>query len=195
MKNLKKHLQEIEENRNRKISESSIINTRLLNSGTFPKLVSEVKYMKTQKFDVELINENLIAVLNQMFQDDGPQFMETVKKKLTEFLMSKLNVSEFEQKVIEKAIGDTDIDDVAKLFTEPRFLASKLAEVYTEDFSTDYLETLPEFMKSKVAKLSQDPNNEKELEYMFVDMLNPLMGDINSKMELKMKDIRDNIVS
>ena len=195
MKNLKKHLQEIEENRNRKISESSIINTRLLNSGTFPKLVSEVKYMKTQKFDVELINENLIAVLNQMLQDDGPQFMETVKKKLTEFLMNKLNVSEFEQKVIEKAIGDTDIDDVAKLFTEPRFLASKLAEVYTEDFSTDYLETLPEFMKSKVAKLSQDPNNEKELEDMFVDMLNPLMGDINSKMELKMKDIRDNIVS
>lgn len=195
MKNLKKHLQEIENNRNKRISESSIINTRLLNSDTFPKLVSEVKYMKTQKFDVELINENLIAVLNQMFQDDGPQFMETVKKKLTEFLMNKLNVSEFEQKVIEKAIGDTDIDDVAKLFTEPRFLASKLAEVYTEDFSTDYLETLPEFMKSKVAKLSQDPNNEKELEDMFVDMLNPLMGDINSKMELKMKDIRDNIVS
>ena len=195
MKNLKKHLQEIEENRNRKISESSIINTRLLNSDTFPKLVSEVKYMKTQKFDVELINENLIAVLNQMFQDDGPQFMETVKKKLTEFLMSKLNVSEFEQKVIEKAIGDTDIDDVAKLFTEPRFLASKLAEVYTEDFSTDYLETLPEFMKSKVAKLSQDPNNEKELEDMFVDMLNPLMVGVNEKMDAKMKDIRDNIVS
>jgi len=195
MKNLKKHLQEIENNRNKRIVESSIINLRLLNTNDIPKLVSEVKYMKTQKFDVELINENLIAVLNQMFQDDGPQFMETVKKKLTEFLMSKLNVSEFEQKVIEKAIGDTDIDDVAKLFTEPRFLASKLAEVYTEDFSTDYLETLPEFMKSKVAKLSQDPNNEKELEDMFVDMLNPLMGDINSKMELKMKDIRDNIVS
>jgi uncharacterized protein (DUF2249 family) len=195
MRNLKKHLQEIENNRNKRISESSIINTRLVNSGSFPKLVSEIKYMKTQKFDVELINENLITVLNQMFQEDGPQFMETVKKKLTEFLMSKLNVSEFEQKVIEKAIGDTDIDDVAKLFTEPRFLASKLAEVYTEDFSTDYLETLPEFMKSKVAKLAQDPNNEKELEDMFVDMLNPLMGDINTKMELKMKDIRDNIVS
>lgn len=195
MKNLKKHIQEIENNRNKRISESSIINTRLVNSGSFPKLVSEIKYMKTQKFDVELINENLIAVLNQMFQEDGPQFMETVKQKLTEFLMNKLNVSEFEQKVIEKAIGDTDIDDVSKLFTEPRFLASKLAEVYSEDFSTDYLETLPEFMKSKVAKLAQDPNNEKELEDMFVDMLNPLMGDINSKMELKMKDIRDNIVS
>ena len=195
MKNLKKHLQEIESNRNKRISESSIINTRLVNSGSLPKLVSEIKYMKTQKFNVELINENLVSVLNQMFQEDGPQFMETVKKKLTEFLMSKLNISEFEQKVIEKAIGDTDVDDVPKLFTEPRFLASKLAEIYSEDFSTQYLETLPEFMKSKIAKLSQDPNNEKEIEDMFVDMLNPLMGDINSKMELKMKDIRDNIVS
>lgn len=195
MKNLKKHLQEIENNRNKRISESSIIKTRLSNTKTFGGLVSEVKYMKTQKFNVELINENLVSVLNQMFQEDGPQFMETVKKKLTEFLMSKLNVSEFEQKVIEKAIGDTDVDDVPKLFTEPRFLASKLAEIYSEDFSTQYLETLPEFMKSKIAKLSQDPNNEKEIEDMFVDMLNPLMGDINSKMELKMKDIRDNIVS
>lgn len=195
MKNLKKHLQEIENNRNKRISESSIIKTRLSNTKTFGGLVSEVKYMKTQKFNVELINENLVAVLNQMFQEDGPQFMETVKKKLTEFLMSKLNVSEFEQKVIEKAIGETDVDDVSKLFTEPRFLASKLAEIYSEDFSTQYLETLPEFMKSKIAKLSQDPNNKKEIEDMFVDMLNPLMGDINSKMELKMKDIRDNIVS
>lgn len=195
MKNLKKHLLEIEEKREKRITESSIINRRLSNTKTFPKLVSEIKYMRTQKFDTKLINENLISVLNQMFQDDGPQFMETVKSKLSEFLMNKLNIGEFEQKVIEKAIGETDVDDVTKLFTEPRFLASKLAKVYSEDFSLGYLETLPEFMKSKVAKLAQDPNNEKELEDMFVDMLSPLMGDINSNMERKMMDIRDNIVS
>jgi|SaaInl6LU_22_DNA_1037377.scaffolds.fasta_scaffold07027_5 hypothetical protein len=195
MKNLKKHLLEIEEKREKRITESSIINRRLSNTKTLPKLMSEIKYMRTQKFDTKLINENLISVLNQMFQDDGPQFMETVKSKLSEFLMNKLNIGDFEQKVIEKAIGETDVDDVTKLFTEPRFLASKLAKVYSEDFSLGYLETLPEFMKSKVAKLAQDPNNEKELEDMFVDMLSPLMGDINSNMERKMMDIRDNIVS
>jgi len=195
MKNLKKHLLEIEEKREKRIVESSIINRRLKSSKTLPKLVSEIKYIRAQKFDTKLINENLISVLNQMFQDDGPQFMETVKSKLSEFLMNKLNIGDFEQKVIEKAIGETDVDDVTKLFTEPRFLASKLAKVYSEDFSLSYLETLPEFMKSKVAKLAQDPNNEKELEDMFVDMLSPLMGDINSNMERKMMDIRDNIVS
>jgi hypothetical protein len=193
--NIKKHITEIKKKSEKRTQEAKVVKTRLTISENISGIISEVKYLKKQNYDKQVIEENLISVLNQMFQDDGPQFMETVKSKLTEFLMNKLNISEFEQKVIEKAIGDTDIDDVPKLFTEPRFLASKLAEVYSEDFSSDYLETLPEFMKSKVAQLAQDPKNEKELEDMFVDMLNPLMGDISSKMELKMKDIRDNIVS
>ena len=195
MKNLKKHIQEIKKTSDRKLQESKVIKTRLMISEEISDLVSEVKYLKKQKFDKGIIEENLLVVLNQMFEKDGPQFMETVKKKLTDFLMSKLNIGEFEKKVVEKAVGDTDVEDVPKLFTEPRFLASKLAEVYNEDFSVEYLENLPEFMKSKVAKLAQDPNSEKELEDMFVDMLSPLMGDINSKMDEKMKDIRDNIVS
>jgi hypothetical protein len=195
MKNLKKHIQEIKKTSDRKLQESKVIKTRLMISEEISDLVSEVKYLKKQKFDKGIIEENLLVVLNQMFEKDGPQFMETVKKKLTDFLMSKLNIGEFEKKVVEKAVGDTDVEDVPKLFTEPRFLASKLAEVYNEDFSVEYLENLPEFMKSKVAKLAQDPNSEKELEDMFVDMLSPLMGDINSKMDAKMKDIRDNIVS
>ena len=195
MKNLKKHIQEIKKTSGRKLQESKVIKTRLMISEEISDLVSEVKYLRKQKFDKGIIEENLLVVLNQMFEKDGPQFMETVKKKLTDFLMSKLNIGEFEKKVVEKAVGDTDVEEVPKLFTEPRFLASKLAEVYNEDFSVEYLENLPEFMKSKVAKLAQDPNSEKELEDMFVDMLSPLMGDINSKMDAKMKDIRDNIVS
>lgn len=195
MKNLKKHIQEIKKTSDRRLQESKVVKTRLMISEEISDLVSEVKYLKKQKFDKGIIEENLLVVLNQMFEKDGPQFMETVKKKLTDFLMSKLNIGEFEKKVVEKAVGDTDVEDVPKLFTEPRFLASKLAEVYNEDFSVEYLENLPEFMKSKVAKLAQDPNSEKELEDMFVDMLSPVMGDINSKMDAKMKDIRDNIVS
>lgn len=195
MKNLKKHLLEIEQKRNVLLKESSIIKRRLNYSNSIEGIMSEVRYMNKQKFNNKLIQENLLSVLNQMYQDDGPQFMETVKRKLSEFLINKLKISDFEKKVIEKAVGETDINDVPKLFTEPRFLASKLASVYRDDFSTNYLETLPEFMKSKIAKLSQDPSNEKELEDMFVDMLSPLMGDIASKMDMKMKDIRDNIVS
>jgi 3-hydroxy-3-methylglutaryl CoA synthase len=70
-----------------------------------------------------------------------------------------------------------------------------LAEVYTEDFSGTYLNDLPDFMKNKMADFVKDNTTKKQLEDSFVDRLCPMMGDINSKMELKLKDIRDNILS
>lgn len=193
--NIKKHLQEIESARNIRMNESKVIKTRFGITESIEGIVSEIKYLKRQKFSVDLINENLISILNQMFQEDGPKFMDTVKTKLSDFLIQKLNLSDFETGVIERAIGETEVDDVPKLFTDARFLSQKLAEVYKDGFESDYLNNLPDFMKGKIGKMMQDGQSQKELEDSFYSLVSPVMGDINSKMELKMKDIRDNIVS
>lgn len=193
--NIKKHLQEIENARNIRLNESKVIRTRFGITESIEGIMSEIKYLKKQKYSVDLINENLISVLNQMFQEDGPKFMDTVKSKLSEFLIQKLNLSDFEKNVIERAIGETEVDDVPKLFTDARFLSQKLAEIYKDGFESDYLNNLPDFMKGKIGKMMQDGQSQKELEDSFYDLVSPVMGDINSKMELKMKDIRDNIVS
>ena len=97
--------------------------------------------------------------------------------------------------MIERAIGETEVDDVPRLFTDARFLSQKLAEVYKDGFESDYMQNLPDFMKGKIGKMMQDDQSQKELEDSFYSLVSPVMGDINSKMELKMKDIRDNIVS
>ena len=193
--NIKKHLQEIESARNIRMNESKVIKTRFGITESIEGIVSEIKYLKKQKYSVDLINENLISILNQMFQEDGPKFMDTVKTKLSDFLIQKLNLSDFETGVIERAIGETEVDDVPKLFTDARFLSQKLAEVYKDGFESDYLNNLPDFMKGKIGKMMQDGQSQKELEDSFYSLVSPVMGDINSKMELKMKDIRDNIVS
>lgn len=193
--NIKKHLQEIESARNIRMNESKVIKTRFGITESIEGIVSEIKYLKRQKYSVDLINENLISILNQMFQEDGPKFMDTVKTKLSDFLIQKLNLSDFETGVIERAIGETEVDDVPKLFTDARFLSQKLAEVYKDGFESDYLNNLPDFMKGKIGKMMQDGQSQKELEDSFYSLVSPVMGDINSKMELKMKDIRDNIVS
>lgn len=193
--NIKKHLREIESARNIRMNESKVIKTRFGITESIEGIVSEIKYLKRQKYSVDLINENLISILNQMFQEDGPKFMDTVKNKLSDFLIQKLNLSDFETGVIERAIGETEVDDVPKLFTDARFLSQKLAEVYKDGFESDYLNNLPDFMKGKIGKMMQDGQSQKELEDSFYSLVSPVMGDINSKMELKMKDIRDNIVS
>jgi len=195
MNSLKKHLAEIESQRSARLNESNIIKTRLSNTNGVEGIIAEMKYLRKQNYSVKLINENLISILNQMFQEDGPKFMDTVKNKLSEFLIQKLNLSDFEKGVIESAIGETEVDDVPRLFTDARFLSQKLAEVYKDGFESDYMQNLPDFMKGKIGKMMQDDQSQKELEDSFYSLVSPVMGDINSKMELKMKDIRDNIVS
>jgi hypothetical protein len=192
---IKNYIKEIEQKRQNVIIENSIIKKRFALVESFDSLFSEIKYLNKQSFDCNNINENLLQVLNSMFQDDSKSFMDTVKSKLSDFLVTKLGYEGFEKEVIMKAIGDTEYDDVPKLFTDCRFLASKLAEVYTEDFSGTYLNDLPDFMKNKMVDFVKDNTTKKQLEDSFVDRLCPMMGDINSKMELKLKDIRDNILS
>jgi len=192
---LKKHLLEVEKKKQQDKKDSVIIEKRLSMSSDISGLISEVSYLNKQKYNKKLINENLLDVLSIMFKEDGAKFMETVKKKLGDFLIQKLQYQGFEQEVLLKAIGDTDVDDVPKLFTDCRFLASKLAEVYTEDFSGAYLNDMPDFMKDKMTNFVSDSQTKKQLEDSFVDKLCPMMGDINSKMELKLKDIRNNILS
>ena len=192
---LRKHLLEAEKKKLQDKKDSRIIEKRLSLTSDIAGLISEVSYLNKQKYNKNLINENLLDVLSVMFQEDGQKFMETVKKKLGDFLIQKLQYQGFEQEVLLKAIGDTDVDDVPKLFTDCRFLASKLAEVYTEDFSGAYLNDMPDFMKDKMTNFVSDSQTKKQLEDSFVDKLCPMMGDINSKMELKLKDIRDNILS
>ena len=192
---LRKHLLEAEKKKQQDKKDSMIIEKRLSLTSDIAGLISEVSYLNKQKYNKNLINENLLDVLSVMFQEDGQKFMETVKKKLGDFLIQKLQYQGFEQEVLLKAIGDTDVDDVPKLFTDCRFLASKLAEVYTEDFSGTYLNDMPDVMKDKMTNFVSDSQTKKQLEDSFVDKLCPMMGDINSKMELKLKDIRDNILS
>ena len=192
---LKKHLLEVEKKKQQDKKDSVIIEKRLSMSSDISGLISEVSYLNKQKYNKKLINENLLDVLSIMFKEDGAKFMETVKKKLGDFLIQKLQYQGFEQEVLLKAIGDTDVDDVPKLFTDCRFLASKLDEVYTEDFSGAYLNDMPDFMKDKMTNFVSDSQTKKQLEDSFVDKLCPMMGDINSKMELKLKDIRNNILS
>jgi len=154
------------------------------NNKTFNVLFNEVRTLKTHGINQKLINENLVQVLSQMFDEEGPRFLDVVKEKLAEYLKSKLQLTDIEQEILVSAIGNTEMDDVPELFNDPRFLAQKISQAYSED------------MGSKYSMMNTD-NSEmvKKLEDTFVDKLKPVIGDVNSKMELKLKDIRDNMLS
>ena len=154
------------------------------NNKTFNVLFNEVRTLKSHGINQKVINENLVQVLSQMFDEEGPRFLDIVKEKLAEYLKSKLQLTDIEQEILVNAIGNTEMDEVSELFNDPRFLAQKIAQAYSED------------MGSKYSMVSTDNSDMvKKLEDTFVDKLKPVIGDVNSKMELKLKDIRDNMLS
>jgi hypothetical protein len=203
--NIKKNLYLIKEGKERFLIEEKIVKSRLdllpknVNKNSkiqvtqaFGKLFEEVKFFNSNDLGRPFLNENLISVLTQMFQEDNEKFLETIKSKLTDFLVQKLSGTDFDREAIELAIGDTEMDDISKLFTDARFLAKKLAEIY----STKYNEmSLDLSSLSGPTVSSQITGGKAELEDQIVDKLRPIMGDVNSKMELKLSDIRNGIFS
>jgi len=195
---IRKNIQILQEEKRRHLTEEKIVKGRMsvlpknVNKNStiqvrkaFNGLFSEMRTLKSNGISQKVINENLISVLTQMFDEEGERFIDTVKEKLADYLKGKLNLTDVEQDILVRAIGNTEMDDVPELFNDPRFLANKIVQAYSED------------MGGKYSMMNMDGSQDmvKGLEDRFVDELKPVIGGVNSNMELKLKDIRDNIFS
>lgn len=195
---IRKNIQILQEEKRRHLTEEKIVKGRMsvlpknVNKNStiqvrkaFNGLFSEMRTLKSNGISQKVINENLISVLTQMFDEEGERFIDTVKEKLADYLKGKLNLTDVEQDILVRAIGNTEMDDVPELFNDPRFLANKIVQAYSED------------MGGKYSMMNMDGSQDmvKGLEDRFVDKLKPVIGGVNSNMELKLKGIRDNILS
>lgn len=197
-KSIIKNFEILQEEKKRTLTESKIVkgrfsvlpknvnkNSSIQVKKAFNGLFTEIKTLKSLNISQNIINENLVSILAQMFDGEGEKFVSTVKDKLSEYLQSKLNLTDTEQELLSNAIGNTEIDEVPELFNDPKFLAKKIVQAYSDEFGGKY----------SMMDIQNSQQLVSKLEDRFVEKLQPLMGDINSKMELKLKDIRDNILS
>lgn len=197
-KSIRTNIQQLQEEKNRTLTEEKIVkgrfsvlpknvnkNSTIQVKKAFNGLFTEVKTLKSHGISQRVINENLISILAQMFDEEGERFVTTIKDKLSEYLQSKLNLTDNETELLAQAIGNTEVDEVPELFNDPKFLAKKIVQAYTEDFGGKY----------SMLNIDDSQQMVSKLEDRFVEKLQPLMGDVNSKMELRLKDIRDSILS
>jgi len=195
---IRKNIQVLEEQKRITLTEEKIVKGRMsvlpknVNKNSsiqvrkaFNGLFSEVRTLKSNGISQKVINENLISILTQMFDEEGERFIDTVKEKLAEYLKNKLQLTDVEQEILVQAIGNTEMDDVPELFNDPRFLANKITQAYSEDMGGKY----------SMMNIDNSQDVVKSLEDRFVDKLKPVIGDVNSNMELKLKGIRDNFLS
>jgi len=160
-------------------------NSKIQVTKAFNTLLSENKSLKSQGMSQSLINENMIQALTLMFDEEGPRFIDTLKEKLAEYLKSKLQLTDVEEEIISNAIGNTEMDDIPELFNDPKYLANKIVQAYTEDMGSKY----------SIMNIEKGQQMVSNMEDELRQKIEPLIGNVNSNIELKLRGIRDNILS
>ena len=160
-------------------------NSKIQVTKAFNTLLSENKSLKSQGMSQSLINENMIQALTLMFGEEGPRFIDTLKEKLAEYLKSKLQLTDVEKEIISNAIGNTEMDDIPELFNDPKYLATKIVQAYTEDMGSKY----------SIMNIDKGQQMVSNMEDEIRQKIEPLIGNVNSNIELKLIGIRDNILS
>lgn len=160
-------------------------NSKIQVTKAFNTLLSENKSLKSQGMSQSLINENMIQALTLMFGEEGPRFIDTLKEKLAEYLKSKLQLTDVEKEIISNAIGNTEMDDIPELFNDPKYLATKIVQAYTEDMGSKY----------SIMNIEKGQQMVSNMEDEIRQKIEPLIGNVNSNIDLTLRGIRDNILS
>jgi len=149
---IKENLIKTQENKNRLLQESNIVKTRLniiLEGKTFKTkkeidnvyvtILSEMIYLHNQGFNEDIIAENVDSVfgaLGNIFSSGINGVVATFKERGVNFILEKLGLSKnnFLKNFLVTALGNTDIKDVPKLFSDCDFLTKKIAESIPEAY-------------------------------------------------------------
>ena len=177
------------------ISESVNFNSKIQTTKFFNKLFIETNNLVNMGINESVINEDLIMVLKGLMGDENSRVIETLKEKLISYLESKLQMDGFEKDVLTQTIVEIDDDEFAKIFSDKRFLARKIADVFTREFKEKYLEGLTDMTKEILMKQIDTDVFKRELEDKYTTALESLLETIESNMDSKLKGIRDSVLS
>lgn len=177
------------------ISESVNLNSKIQTTKFFNKLFLESYNMVNMGLTKSVINENLVMVLKGLMGDESSRVTEMLKERLISYLESKLGMDGFEKSVLTQSILELDDDEFPNIFTDKRFLARKIADVFTREFKEKFLESLNDTTKEVVMNQLDTDKFKRELEDKFTTALESLLSSIESNMDSKLRGIRDNVFS
>lgn len=153
MKNLnkiiKESLVETKESKKKLIQESKITDLRfkmIVESenkqdleAVLEEVLLEMIYLHNQGFNNQIIAESVdgvFSILSTLFKKTPNAIVDTFKEKGVNFIVSKLGMEEntYLKNFLITVLGNTNIVDIPKLFTDCKFLTKKIAESIPEAY-------------------------------------------------------------
>lgn len=149
---IRKTIIETKENKTRLLQENKIVRTRfnfILENADyttkkgqneiFRNILSEMIYMELQGFDKKVISENvlgLFGVLSNLFGRSTSGIIDSFKEKGIQWIVEQLGWggNSYMKNFLITSLGNVNVMDVPKLFTDCDYLTKKIAESIPEAY-------------------------------------------------------------
>jgi hypothetical protein len=215
---IKERLIETKENKKNTLVENKIIknkfnflfeNTKIKSrkdlNNFYILILSEMVNLYKKGFNSNLIAENaenVFTVLNTLFNESGNSVVEVFKQKGIDWLIQNLNISGDDNlsQYMRDALNNTELNEVARLFSDCEFLSKKIAQSVKENYITS-LELQSEgnnFMKAvknSFSSVIQSSDLETRLETNINSVICPLVDQAQTKFEEMLKNMKSQLVS
>lgn len=216
---IKKTLVETKENKKRLLQESKIVKTRftmLMESSPlktkkqvddlYVNILAEMIYLHNQGFDNKLIAESVqgvFGVLSNLFGKSGGAIVDTFKEKGVNWILTKLGLEDnsYFKNFLITTLGNTNITDVPKLFTDCSFLTKKIAESIPEAYlrKLEYEKGLgggiSDVIRNTLYDVVRNSDFAQKLEASLAGLVCPVVSKMTSKFENKLSGMKSNLIS
>lgn len=183
---------------------NKIRNSKDLNN-FFIILLSEMVYLYNKGYNSNLIAENadnLFNVLNTLFSESGNSVVEVFKQKGIDWIIQNLGLSEESTlpQYMRDVLNKTELNEVARLFSDCQFLSKKIAESIKENYIQELNPDAEggQFMKivkGSFASVVQNSDIQTRLETSINSVICPLVDQAQTKFEELLTNMKSNLVS
>jgi hypothetical protein len=216
--NIKKQLVETKDKKSRLLQESKIIQTRFVMiaesskiktkkqlDDMFVNLLSEMIYLHKQGFDDILIKENVegvFSVLSSLFGGTTNAVVELFKEKGVKWILEKIGIEDnnFIKNFLITALGNTDLKDVPKLFTDCEFLTKKISESipeaylrkleYEKGMGGDFMD----FVRNSLYDVIKDSDFAQKIEEKIAGIVCPLVDNMSDKFSNQLDSMKSSLI-
>lgn len=215
---IKKQLVETKDKKSRLLQESNIVKNRfnIIVEGSplktekqielvFVNMLAEMVYLHKQGFDENIIKENVESVFNvlgNLFGGTTNAVIELFKEKGVKWMLEKLGIEDnnFLKNFLITALGNTDLKDVPKLFSDCDFLTKKIAESipeaylrkleYEKGMGGDFMD----FVRNSLYDVIKNSDFAQKIEEKIAGIVCPLVDNMSNKFSNHLDSMKSSLV-
>jgi hypothetical protein len=166
------------------------------------ELINEMVYLNSQGFDKQVINEGFWELMSGIFPKGIDSIFDTFKERGVAWLIEKLglNPDSWLSNVIITGLGDIDIMDVPKLFSDCTFASKAISKAIAEGTIRQFQQkkmsdsTIADVVRNTVVEMLSETELGQKLESAIGSLVCPLISGLSGKLKDAASDITDKAV-